>query len=98
MNVCLRSSRKKPNVGRSHTDHLLTPDVKSHVPYHAPTMLCHGLEKSLSVQYGQSKAGAQHGHVMAGVNQTQLHYVNQMGKTQSKPLVTWHGHSMVCVN
>jgi hypothetical protein len=74
------------------------PDIKSHVPYHAPTMLCHGLEKSLSVQYGRSMAGAEHGLVMACVNQTQLHYVNQMGKTQSKLLVTRHGHSMLCVN
>ena len=85
-------------MGRSLTGHLLTTDVKSHVPCHAPTMLCHGLEKSLSVEYGRSMAGAQHGHVMACVNQTQLHCVNQMGKTQSKPLVTQHGHSMVCVN
>jgi hypothetical protein len=60
-------------------------------PCHAPAMLCHGLEKSLAVQYGQSMAGAQHGHVMACVNQTQPHCVNEIGKTQTKPLATQHG-------
>jgi len=30
-------------------------------------------------------------HGMASVNQTQPHCVNQMGKTQSKPLAAWHG-------
>jgi hypothetical protein len=32
---------------------------------------------------------AWHGCRMACVNQTRLHCVNQMGKTQSKPLVAW---------
>ena len=51
--------------------------------------------------------GAWHGHGMASVNQSQLHCVNQMGKTHSKPLAerycretAWarHGHGMLCVN
>jgi len=29
-------------------------------------------------------------HGMASVNQTQLHCMNQMGKTHSKPLAAWH--------
>ena len=46
-------------------------------------------------------------HGMAGVNQTRLHCVNQMGKTHSKSLearhgrgTTWarHGNGMLCVN
>ena len=41
-------------------------------------MLCLGLEKNGMVR-------AWHGHGMAGVNQTQPHCVNQMGKTHSKP-------------
>jgi hypothetical protein len=50
---------------------------------------------------------AWHGHGMACVNQTWPHCVNQMGKTQSKPLaarhgrgIAWarHGEDMVCVN
>jgi len=50
--------------------------------------------------------GAWHGHGMASVNQTRPHYVNQMGKTHSKPLearherrTAWprHGHGMLCV-
>jgi len=36
-------------------------------------------------------AWAQHGHGMASVNQTRLHYVKQMGKTHSKPLAAQHG-------
>jgi len=36
-------------------------------------------------------AGERHGHGMASVNQTRPHCVNQMGKTQSKPLVARHG-------
>jgi hypothetical protein len=41
---------------------------------------------------------AWHGRGMACVNQTRPHCVNQMGKTQSKPLVARHGKDMVCVN
>jgi hypothetical protein len=36
------------------------------------------------------------GRGMASVNQTRPHCVNQMGKTQCKPLVTRHGHGMLC--
>jgi hypothetical protein len=34
---------------------------------------------------------AWHGRGMACVNQTRSHSVNQMGKTQSKPLAAWYG-------
>jgi hypothetical protein len=34
---------------------------------------------------------AWHGHGMACVNQTWPHFVNQMGKTQPKPLAAQHG-------
>jgi hypothetical protein len=50
--------------------------------FHAHAALCCGLEKSLSEQHGRG---------MACVNQTQLHCVNKMGKTQSKPLAARHG-------
>jgi len=33
---------------------------------------------------------------MASVNQTRPHCVNQMGKTQSKPLAARHGRGMLC--
>jgi hypothetical protein len=39
-----------------------------------------------------------HGQSMASVNQTWLQCVNQMGKTQSKPLKARHGRSMASVN
>jgi hypothetical protein len=35
---------------------------------------------------------------MVCVNQTWPHCVNQMGKTQSKPLAERHGNGKVCVN
>ena len=47
------------------------------------------------------------GHGMESVNQTRPHCINQMGKTNSKPLAArhgrgkaWarHGHGMLCVN
>jgi len=39
--------------------------------------------------------GAWHGHGMASVNQTRPHFVNQMGKTHSKPLTARHGRGTV---
>jgi len=47
-------------------------------------VLCRGLEKNGMV-------GAWHGHGMASVNQTRPHSLNQVGKTQSKPLAARHG-------
>jgi hypothetical protein len=49
---------------------------------HAHAALCRGLEKFLSERQGCG---------MARVNQTRLHCVNKMGKTQSKPLAARHG-------
>jgi hypothetical protein len=46
---------------------------------HVHAALCHDLEKLLSEQHG-----------MACVNQTWPQCVNQMGKTQSKPLAERH--------
>ena len=46
---------------------------------------------------GVVRAWHGHGHGMASVNQTRPHCVNQMGKTQSKPLAARHGHGMLCV-
>jgi hypothetical protein len=72
-------------------------DANSHMPCHAHAVLCHGLEKSLQ----NSIVVAWHGRGMACANQTWSHCVNQMGKTQSNPLVAWHdmageqhGHGM----
>ena len=50
-------------------------------------VLCCGLEKNGMV-------GAWHGLGMASVNQTRPHCVNQIGKTQSKPLAARHGRDM----
>jgi len=56
-----------------------------------PVVLCLGLEKSLSERHGRSTAGARHEHGMVCVNQTRPHCLNEMGKTQSKPLGARHG-------
>ena len=87
----------------------------SHLPCHAPTISffsrpqhftavsrwpCCDLEKNGMV-------GAWHGHGMASINQTRSPCVNQMEKTNSKPLAARHvrgtagarhGHGMLCVN
>jgi hypothetical protein len=62
-----------------------TTDANSHIPCHAHAALCRGLEKSLSER---------HGRCMAFVNQTRPHWVNQMGKTLSKPSAERHGRGM----
>jgi hypothetical protein len=46
-------------------------------------VLCRGLEKNGMVR-------AWHGHGMESVNQTRPNYVNQIGKTHSKPLAARH--------
>jgi hypothetical protein len=67
-------------------------------PCRAPAVLCHSLENSLSERHSRG---------MACVKQTRLYYVNQTGKTQSKPLAArhgrgtaWarHGNGIVCAN
>jgi hypothetical protein len=77
-----RGSRKKPNAGMSPTCRLWTADIHSHMPRHVHAALCRGLEQSLSERQGRG---------MACLNQTRPHCVNQMGKTQSKPLAALHG-------
>jgi hypothetical protein len=102
-----RGSRKKPNAGRSLTCRLWMADTNSHMPCHAHAALCRGLEKSLSEWHGRGMARERHGRGVACVNQTRTHCVNQVGKTQSKPLAARHdrgkawarrGNGMVCVN
>jgi hypothetical protein len=61
------------------------------MPLRAHAALCRGLEKLLSERHGRGMAPVRHGRGMACVNQTRPHCVNEMGKTQSKPLEAWHG-------
>ena len=80
---------------------------------HAVSLPCHaakGLEYVLPIwftQCGRVWFTLAWGHGMASVNQTRPHYVNQIGKTYSKPLAAWHGrgtawarhgNDMLCVN
>jgi hypothetical protein len=62
--------------------------------------LCRDLEKSLSERHGRGMVRARHGRGivrarhgcgMSNVHQTRPHCVNQMGKTQSKPLAARQG-------
>jgi hypothetical protein len=92
-----RRSRKKPNAGWSPTCRLWTADANSHIPCRSHAALCRGLEKSLSEWHGRGMAWKLHGRGMACVNRTRPHCVNQIGKTQCKPLVERHGNGMVCV-
>jgi hypothetical protein len=80
-------------------------DANSHMPCpcRAHAAMCCGLEKSLSERHGRGMVGARHGRGMVGarhgrgmacVYQTRPHCVNQMGKTQSKPLAARHERGM----
>jgi hypothetical protein len=75
-------------------------DDNSHMP-------CHAHAVTLRSRSQNSMVVAWHRRGMACVNQTRPHCVNQMGKTQSKPLAAGHGRGtawaqdgnrMVCVN
>jgi hypothetical protein len=54
--------------------------------------------RSLSERHGRGMAWERYGRGMACVNQTRSHCVNQMGKTQSKPLVERHGMCELALN
>jgi hypothetical protein len=75
--------------------------------YHAVPMPCCSVALRGRFQNGVFVAWQGNGMGMACVNQTRPHSVNQMGKTQSKPLAArngrgkaWvrHENSTVCVN
>jgi hypothetical protein len=61
--------------------------------YHAVTLpqTSRGLERSFSERHIRGMAAERHGNDMVCVNQTRPHCVNQMGKTQSRPLAERHG-------
>jgi hypothetical protein len=67
------------------------PVVKSHMPCHAPAVLCNDLERLLSKRHGRSTAWARHG--TAGVNQTRSHCIKQMGTTH----LNLQRQDMVCL-
>jgi hypothetical protein len=93
-----RGSRKKPNAGRSPTCRLRTADANSPLPCHAHAASIPRCAVALRSRFQNGMVVAWHGRGMAFVNQTRPHCVNQMRKTQSKPLASRHGNGMVCVN
>ena len=76
---CLVHTRHAMSMPRS--DHAVLLKITAQHDRQETAVLCCGLEKNGMV-------GAWHG--MASVNQTRLHCVNQMGKTNSKPLAARH--------
>jgi hypothetical protein len=73
-----------PNAGTSPTCRLWMADVNSHIPCRSPAVALRGrFQKGIFVAW--------QGKGMACVNQTRPHSVNQMGKTQSKPLAKRRG-------
>jgi hypothetical protein len=102
-----RGRRKKPNAGRSPTCRLWTADANSHIPCRSHAAHMPRCAVALRRLFPNGMVVAWHGRGMACMNQTRPYCVNQMGRTQSKPLVEWHGHGMaverhghgmVCVN
>jgi hypothetical protein len=83
-----------------------TADANSHMPFHAHAAPMPHCAVVLRSRFHKGMVVAWHGRGMECVNQTRLHCVNQMGKTQSKPLAAqhgrgraWalHGNGMICV-
>jgi hypothetical protein len=75
-----RGSRKKPNAGRSPKCRLWTADANSQMPRCAV---------ALRSRFQNGMFVAWYWRGMICVNQTRPHWVNQIGKTQSKPLAAW---------
>jgi hypothetical protein len=81
------SAKLRVVAGRSRrrTCRLWTADVNSHIPCRSHAAL------SLSERHDRGMAWERYGRGMACINQTRPHCVNQMGKTQYKPLTELHG-------
>jgi hypothetical protein len=103
------AGRSRTRAGRSHavSGRPMLIHKCNAMPMLRPSALCRGFDKSLSERHGRGMARARHGRGVACMNQTRPHYVNQMGKTQFKPLAAthgrgtaWarHGNGTVCVN
>jgi hypothetical protein len=87
--VCQHSVSGRPML--IHTYHAVPMLFPCRLPAETLPRPFRGLEKSLSERHIRGIAGERHGNDMACVNQTRPHCVNQMGKTQSKPLAERHG-------
>jgi hypothetical protein len=91
-----RGSRKKSNAGRSPTCRQWTADANSYMSCHAHAAPVPRCAVAFRSRFQNSLVVAWHGRGMACVNQTRPHCVNQMGKTQSKPLggTAWQANGM----
>jgi hypothetical protein len=93
-----RSSRKKPNAGRSTTCRFWTADANSHMSFHGHAALIPRCTVALRSHFQNGMVVAWHGLCMgvACMIQTRLHCMNQVGSTQSKPLAARHGRVTAC--
>jgi hypothetical protein len=93
LELCVAAVRSRTPAGRPHA--ISGRQMVIHT-YHAVPLPrpCRGLERSLSERHIRGMAGERHENSMVCVNQTRPHCVNQMGKTQSKPLAERHGNGM----
>jgi hypothetical protein len=82
-----RVSWKKPNASKSATCRLWTADANSHIPCRFHTVPLPRPAVALRDCFQNGIFVAWQGNGTACVNRTAPHCVNQMGKTQSKPLV-----------
>jgi hypothetical protein len=95
------------NASMSPTRRSWTADVNSYMPYHVHAVPMPRCAVALISRFQNGMVVAWHGCGMAYVNQARPLCVNQMGKSQSKPLAArrgrktaWarHGKEMVYVN
>jgi hypothetical protein len=80
-------SLRVPNAGKSPTCSLWTAVINSHIPCRSPALALRG-------RFQNGIFVAWQGNGMGCVNEIWSHCVNQMGKTQSKPLAARHDRRM----
>jgi hypothetical protein len=97
LNIRVVAGRSRTGVSRSHT--VSGRPMLIHT-YHAPTLprTCRDPVVALTGRFQNGIFVAWQGKGMVCVNQTLPHCVNQVEKTQSKPLRERHGNGKVCAN
>jgi hypothetical protein len=93
MELHVVAGRSRTQAGRPYADS--GRPMLIHACHAMPMLCCAMALKSLSEWHGHGMAQGVVWRCMAHVNQTWPHCVNQMGKTQSKPLVAQHGRGTI---
>jgi hypothetical protein len=84
------AGRSRTRAGRPHC-RLWIVDANSHILCHSHAVPLPRCDVALISRFHNGIVLTWHGNGMACVNQTRPHCVNQMGKTQFKPLAERHG-------